>query len=107
MQVSIRLPDGNWTQGQRVDVRVVRYRSSYDLCVPLSALRSDSSGYYLLAVERRSTALGIENIVIKVPVTVIAADSDTAAVSGSVGRDALIITGSNKSVTAGDRVRMG
>ena len=104
--VTIRLPEGDWTEGQRVEIQVVQSRNTYDLSVPLSAVRSDNSGYFLLSVEQESTVLGIENIVIRVPVTVIASDSDNAAVQGPIGRNSKIITGSNKAVEAGDRVRI-
>ena len=104
--VTIRLPDGDWSEGQRVDIQVVLSRSTYDQSVPLSAIRSDNTGYYLLTVEQESTVLGVQNIVVKIPVTIIASDSDNAAVQGPVGRNSKIITGSNKAVEAGDRVRV-
>ena len=106
VQVTIRLPEGSWTEGQRVDVQAIQDRSIYDMCVPLSALRSDNTGYYLFLVESKSTVLGIENIVTRVPVTVIASDDDMVAVQGPLGRDSQIITGSNKAVSVGDRVRI-
>ena len=105
-RVTIRLPDGDWTEGQRVSIQAVQDRSTYDMCVPLSAVRSDNTGYYLLTVEQESTVLGIANVVIRVPVTITASDDDNAAVQGPVGRNSKIITGSNKSVEAGDRVRI-
>jgi len=104
--VMIRLPDGDWTGGQRVDVQAVQSRDTYDLCVPISALRSDNTGYYLFTVEQKSTVLGVENVVRRTPVTVTASDDSNAAISGPVGRDSQIITASNKAVEAGDRVRM-
>ena len=106
VSVTIRLPDGSWTRGQRVEVQAVMSRDTYDLCVPLSALRSDNSGYYILTVEQASTVLGIENVVVRTAVTVNASNDDMAAVSGPVGRDSKVITGSSKAVKAGDRVRV-
>lgn len=103
--VTIRLPEGEWTGGQTVQVQVVQSRDSYDTCIPLTALHSDNSGYYILTIEQRNTVLGIENVVIQMPVTVSATDDNTAAISGPVNRNALIITSSNKTVQAGDRVR--
>jgi len=105
VDVVVRLPDGDWTGGQRVSVQVVQSRSTYELCIPLSALHSDNSGYYLLTVEQTSTVLGIENTVTRVSVTVLASDGDRAAVQGPVSRNSWVITGSNKSISVGDRVR--
>ena len=104
--ITIRLPDGDWTRGQRVEVQAIMSRDTYNLCVPLTALRSDNSGYYLLTVEQTVTVLGVVNIVVRAPVTVSASDGDMAAVSGTIGRDSDVITGSSKAVQAGDRVRV-
>jgi len=106
VQVTIRLPDANWSDGQRIEVQAIRDTSTYDLCVPLSALHSDNAGYYLLVVEQRSTVLGVENVVSRVTVNLVASDSSMAAVRGSVSRNSDIVTGSSKSVTDGDRVRV-
>ena len=106
VKVTIRLPDDDWTAGQRVDVRSVQSRTTYDLCVPLSAVHSDNTGYYLLTIEQQSTVLGIENTVIRLPVTITDIDDDNAAVQGPIGRNSKIVTGSNKAVDVGDRVRV-
>ncbi|MDR1620112.1 MAG: hypothetical protein LBS18_05570 [Clostridiales bacterium] len=106
VQVTINLPEGDWEAGQRVDVRMVQDSGTYELCVPLSAIHSDNTGYYLLVVEQESTVLGVENVVSRVSVSITASDDDMAAVQGPVSRNALVITGSNKAVAAGDRVRM-
>lgn len=102
----IRLPEGDWTIGQRVDVQAVQGRDTYEQCVPLTALHSDNSGYYLLTVEQKVTVLGIENVVVKTAVTISASDDDSAAVRGAFDRNSMVITGSDKAVEAGDRVRV-
>jgi multidrug efflux pump subunit AcrA (membrane-fusion protein) len=105
-QVTIRLPDGDWSEGQRVDAQAEQSRSTYDMCVPLSALRSDNTGYFLYTVEQTSTVLGVGNVVIRTAVTVLASDGDMAAVQGPLDRNSQVIAGSNKAVSAGDRVRV-
>lgn len=104
--VTVRLPEGEWTGGQSVKVQFVQSRDSYDMCIPLSALRSDNSGYYIFKIEQHTSVLGVENIVIRTPVTVQAMDDNLAAISGPVERDAAIVTGSNKAIDMGDRVRV-
>ena len=104
VDVTIRLPGADWTQGQRVEVQVLLSSGNYDFCVPLSALHSDNSGYYLFTVERLSTVLGLQNVVMRVDVNVAASDSDMASVRGPVDRNSQVITGSNKPISAGDRV---
>ena len=104
--VTIRLPGSDWTEGQRVEAQVLLSSGNYDFCVPLSALHSDNTGYYLLAVEQHSTVLGLQNTVTRVNVSIEASDSDTVSVRGPVDRNSRIITGSSKQVSAGDSVRM-
>lgn len=106
VSVIVRLPDGEWTGGQSVKVQFVQSRGSYDMCIPLSALRSDNSGYYIYKVEQSTSVLGVENVIIRTPVTVEAMDDSMAAISGPVERNASIVTGSNKAIDAGDRVRV-
>jgi len=104
--VVIRLPDGDWSDGQKVDVQAVKDRDTYEMCLPLSALRSDNSGYFLLIVEQRSTVLGVENVVVRVPVAIVASDSESAAVQGPVSRSSRVVTASSKAVSEGDRIRV-
>ena len=104
--VTIRLPEAEWSRGQRVDIKVELSRDIYFFCVPLSAIRSDNSGYYLLTVEQSSTVLGVENVVVRIPVSISASDDSMAAVQGPVERTSGIIVGSNKSIRGGDRVRV-
>ena len=105
--VFIRLPGSDWTEGQKVEAQIVISSENYDLCVPISALRSDNSGYYILVVEQQSTVLGVQNIVVRVSVNVAASDTDMASVIGPVERNSRVITAANKAIAAGDRVRVG
>lgn len=104
--LAVRLPDGDWTVGQRVEVQAVQGRDTYEQCVPLTALHSDNSGYFLLTVEQKVTVLGVENVVVKTAVTITASDDDNAAVRGAFDRSSKVITSSDKAVEAGDRVRI-
>ncbi len=105
--VTIHLPQGDWVMGQTVDIRIVQSKDMYDFCLPVSALHSNNSGYFIFTVEQQSTVLGVENTVVQVPVDLIASDNNLAAVEGPVGRESCVISGSNKSVVAGDHVRVG
>jgi hypothetical protein len=104
--VTIDLPESNWQVGQRVDTQVIFSRANYDFSVPVSAVHSDNAGYFLLVMEQRNTVLGLQNVVERVNVTIVAADNDMASVQGGIGRDSRVITGSNKAVSVGDRIRV-
>jgi multidrug efflux pump subunit AcrA (membrane-fusion protein) len=106
VKVTIKLPPTDWTEGQRVDVTAFIDHSVHDMCLPLSALRSDNNGYFLLITEQRSTVLGAENLVDRVPVIVVASDRDTVSVQGPVSRNTHVITGSSKPISPGDIVRL-
>ncbi|MCL2202870.1 MAG: hypothetical protein FWB88_02885 [Defluviitaleaceae bacterium] len=104
--VTISLPQGNWNEGQRVDAQIIFSRANFDLSVPVSALHSDNIGYFLLVVAQRNTVMGVQNVVHRVNVTLIAADRYRASVMGAIDRNSQIITGSNKAVSVGDRIRV-
>lgn len=79
--------------------------ASYQMRIPLGALREDDKGTYCLVLEEGSTVLGTEYTARRVNVTVEEKDEAYAAVTGNLGRDDDIITGSNKNIAADDRVR--
>lgn len=81
-------------------------RTAYDLCLPVSALRQDSQGSYVLTVEEEKTAFGITLTALRVPVTVLETDSagQFAAVEGSIGGG--IIVSSTRAVSPGASVRL-
>ncbi|MCL1884047.1 MAG: hypothetical protein FWF81_09890 [Defluviitaleaceae bacterium] len=106
VDITISLPEGNWSVGQRVDAQITLSRENHDFAVPISALHSDNAGYFLHIVEERNTIMGLQNIVFRTYITVIAYDTHMVAVQGAVGRDSQVITSSNKPISEGDRVRM-
>ena len=103
--VTLRLPHGSWNVGQRIDAQIILSRASYDLSVPIAAVQSDNAGYFLHVMEQRSTIMGLQNVVVRVNVTIIAADDMTASVLGAVGRNTQVIVSSNRPISVGDRVR--
>ncbi|MCL2377513.1 MAG: hypothetical protein FWC77_00145 [Defluviitaleaceae bacterium] len=104
--VTLRLPYGSWSVGQRIDAQVILSRANYDLSVPVSAVHSDNAGYFLLVMEHRSTIMGLQNVVVRVNVTIVAADDAMVSVRGGVSRNSYVIVGSNRPVSVGDRVRV-
>lgn len=106
-KVKISLPDKKWKQGQTLDIRVPRSRESFQTCIPISGLRSDNSGYYVLVSESKSTILGTENVLTKIPVILEAKDESNAAISGAFSYEAEVVIGSDKPIENGSRVRLG
>ena len=104
--ITIKLSDGNWIDNQRVEVQTILSSMVYDMCLPLSGIHSDNTGYYVYVIERKTTVLGIENMVVKVYVNIISSDDDIVAVQGPLDRNSRVIIGSNKAISENDRVRL-
>lgn len=99
------LPQGAWSAGAaNVSASVQGERQS---CVlPAAAIHRNNSGCYVLAVEQQNTILGLQNVVVSLPVTVLEEGDTTAAVSGALDTAAQVIVSSTKAVQAGDRVKL-
>ena len=106
VNITISLPDGDWRQGQQAPTQIVLARDIHNLCVPLSAIRSDNSGHFVLVVEQSVSVLGVENVVKRIPVNVLASDSNMAAISAPLDLSSEVIISSNRAIQNGDRVRI-
>jgi len=104
--ITIALPESNWSAGQRVDAQIVLSRGNFDLSVPISALRSDNTGHFVYLMAQRNTVLGIQNVIERANITVTASGDEMVSIRGPVDHHSQVITGSNKAITAGDRVRV-
>ena len=82
-----------------------RQSQIFDRVIPLEGLRKDTKGYYCLVVRPIATILGEEFWAERVEVQVIYQGYQEAAIEGSVFEGDQIITGENKTMGEGDRVR--
>jgi hypothetical protein len=99
------LPDGNYKEGGSLTYRLKKASQEYPNCVPLQAIRQDAgSRTYVLMVKEKATVLGTEQTAFRMDVTVEEKDRNTAAISGSFTSEDIIITGSSKDISEGDRV---
>lgn len=99
------LPKGNWTAGAAV-VSATAKSARQDLIVPVQAVRQDQNGTFVLAVESQNTILGLQNVLVRLPVTVEQQGDTAVSISGPLASTTEIVVTSNKSVQAGDRVRI-
>lgn len=99
------LPDGAYTVGGKLPFKMTTQSEYYDTVIPAGALRQDDQGYYVLVMEERSSILGVENTAVRVAVDVLDRDSKNVAVSGALSASSVLIIGSNKAISEGDRVR--
>lgn len=101
----IKLEGDNWKQGQNVDINIIHSKKDAMETIPVSALKQDRDGYFVLGINQKTGVLGTENIAQKIPVTVSAKDNSIAAVEG-IPYGTNIIKTSTKQVSAGDKVRV-
>ncbi len=85
--------------------KLVFSRTVYGTCVPVSAIRQDTQGSYVLTVDVSRSAFGVTYTARRVPVTVLEVDSagQYAAIEGGAGS---VITSSDRAVSPGASVRL-
>ena len=82
------------------------YVSSYDLCVPNTALFQDAKGaYYVLTVEERNSILGNRLVAVRKEVDQIAQDNDYSAVKGEITKNDKVIYNWDRDVYENSPVR--
>ena len=104
--VRASLPEDAYPSGVTGELSIARTGDRQGTCVPVSALRSDSDGDYVLILEEKKTVTGLTYTARRVDVEVVSRDSALASLQGGLDREALVITSASKPVEAGDRVRV-
>jgi uncharacterized protein YrzB (UPF0473 family) len=100
------LQDGDYQLGASLDYVLKKDSQSYNMCIPLQALRQDSQGTYVLLAKETDSVLGTIEEAFRLNVTVLSQDLKSAAVDASLTEEDKIITGSNRNFKEGDRVRI-
>lgn len=106
VKVKLKLPKGEWEQGETVEIRIVKEQKQSQNCIQVSALRSNSEGYYLLVLEERSSVLGTEYILVEIPVTVSLMGDSHAVVEGAFSPNMKVVNSSTKPINGGDKVKV-
>ena len=101
---SVPVVRAGWEPGT-VTVSGILWEESYDVCVPVEALRRDSGGHFLFVLDRRATLWNIEQTVRKVYVYPERMDGAFAAVTGLEPGHQVVVT-SSKPLTEGSRIRV-
>ena len=107
VQMTVRLAEdgASWQLGG-AEASVTLSQQQYYTCLPSSAVRLGSAGQYVLVMEQQVTVLGIQNVLVEVPVSIERISGGTTAVSGALGPDSQVVASSSRPVSAGDRVRV-
>lgn len=104
--VTAVLPEGDYTSGMPAQLFLSRKSETYQNCLPLTALRSDSGGDHVFVLRRHSSVLGTEWVIARVDITVKERDSQMMYVDGALTYSDQVVISSNKIMSEGDRVRI-
>ena len=97
---------GDVTAGSDLTISVGQKSANYDLIVPNSAVKSDSNGSFVLAVNVKSSPLGNRYTARRVSVEVVAKDDSNSAVVADLANGDYVITTSSAPIKSGDMVRL-
>ena len=101
-----KLRETGWTD-KGISITGDLWQSDYDLCIPMSALRQDSDGYFVYVMETTQTLMGIDKRAVRRDVFIENTDGRYAAVSGNISSNDQVILSSSKPLSDGDSVRVG
>ena len=104
--VTAVLPKGGYTSGMQAQLFLSTKSETYQNCLPLTALRSDSGGDHVFVLRRQSSVLGTEWVIARVDITVKERDSQMMYVDGALTYSDQVVISSNKIISEGDRVRI-
>lgn len=105
--ITVSVPEGDFAVGENVDFTVKKENGPYTCCVPLSALYGNPGQQYVFVLDTENTALGEVQTARKVDVTVKEQNETRAALQeGTLSADQKVITGSDREIEDGSRVRL-
>lgn len=105
--ISILLQKGALGIGANAVLNLEKKSAAYGCTVPVEALRTDENGWFVLVVREKETVLGSELSAEPVYVKIQEKNEQTAALEdGILGSRDRIITGADKPVDKGSRIRL-
>lgn len=89
-----------------VTVEAELSRTVYPLVVPAEAVHTDSTGSYVLRIDKTQTVLGVRNLLLRVDVTVAEQTPDGVAVEGALSSMDILAVSAVRPIAPGDSVRV-
>lgn len=105
VKATVRLPEGNWKAGAAM-AELTLNAGQFDTCLPAASVNTDGEGAFVYKIEARDTVLGLQNVLVRIPVTTAATGDGVVAVTGALAQDDAVVTSADKPLAAGDRVRV-
>ena len=99
------VPGTQWQTGA-ADVTVTTTGGTSGLCLPATAVNSDNAGDFVYLVETKNTVLGVQNVLVRLGVTVEERGDGVVRISGALSGQEQIVSASSKPLSAGIEVRI-
>ena len=94
-----------WKTGA-ADITVTTMGGTTGLCLPATAVNSDSAGNFVYLVETKNTVLGVQSVLVRLGVTVEERGDGVVRISGALSGQEQIVSASSKPLSAGTEVRI-
>lgn len=105
-QITLSLPEGDYVLGQSVDLKTKKVSDRYEKIIPISAIRSDMLGKFVLILEEKEGMLGTEYKTVRRNIEVLESDNTKSAIEGDITSADKIVIESNKNIEEGNTVRI-
>lgn len=94
-----------WQTGA-ADITVSTIGGTTGLCLPATAVNSDNAGDFVYLVETKNTVLGVQNVLVRLGVTVEERGDGVVRISGALSGQEQVVSASSKPLSAGVEVRV-
>ncbi|MEG2022175.1 MAG: hypothetical protein RR087_10395, partial [Oscillospiraceae bacterium] len=105
-ECSVRLKGDKW-KGGIAGGKIVLSKTHHEICLPSTAINQDIKGNFVYIIEDQSTVLGAQNVLVRIAVNVEKRGATQAAVTGALTSKSLVVSGADKPLSNGARVRIG
>lgn len=104
-EISVHLESSEWELGS-ANAEITLSEKSYDVCLPNTAIHTDSQGDFVFLLEERNTVLGLQNVLTRISVHVLAIGQSQSAVEAAISPNDVIAAESTRLLEAGAKVRV-
>jgi multidrug efflux pump subunit AcrA (membrane-fusion protein) len=104
-EVVATLPEGEWEPGVNGKMTIIQKTASFAMRVSNAAVRKDQIGYFVFVIREVEGVLGAGTVAERVDITVLEQDDTHCAIEGVLSRDDFIISGGNRPISEGSRIR--
>ncbi len=106
VEITAILTSEDYAVGTEATFKVLKKSETYDMCVPIQAIRQGLNSKYILICSEKNTTLGMRVVAERINIEVLDKNALTAAIRGTINKKDKIIISSNRNIEEGDRIRI-